>query len=104
MRAQAGDLSGSMDEKLIGQLAGIRYKHNARGQIVIESKEDARKRGVKSPDRAEAVMLAFAQHELPYGLTAYLEKKLEQIDAERLQRMRQMADKLGAGRSLTKIE
>jgi len=27
---------------------------------VIESKEEMRKRGVKSPDRAEAVMLAFA--------------------------------------------
>jgi len=31
-----------------------------RGQVVIESKEEARKRGVRSPDRAEAVMLAFA--------------------------------------------
>src|ERR1700758_3874899 len=41
--------------------AGIRYRHNSRGQIVIESKEEARKRGVKSPDRAEAVMLAFAE-------------------------------------------
>jgi phage terminase large subunit len=45
MRAQAGDLIGYLDEKLVGQLAGIRYKHNARGQIVIESKEEARKRG-----------------------------------------------------------
>jgi hypothetical protein len=104
MRAQAGDLTGYLDEKLVGQLAGIRYKHNARGQIVIESKEDARKRGVKSPDRAEAVMLAFAQHELPYGLTAYLEEKIEQIDAERLQRMRQMADKLATGLNRPKIE
>jgi hypothetical protein len=97
-------LTGYLDEKLVGQLAGIRYKHNARGQIVIESKEDARKRGVKSPDRAEAVMLAFAQHELPYGLTAYLEEKIEQIDAERLQRMRQMADKLATGLNRPKIE
>ena len=32
---------------------------------MIESKDDARKRGVKSPDRAEAVMLAFA--EVPYA-------------------------------------
>lgn len=61
MRAKAGDLSGAMDEKTIGQLTGIRYKHNARGQAVIESKVDARKRGVKSPDRAEAMMLAFAE-------------------------------------------
>lgn len=60
LRAQAGDFSGKIDEKTIGQLAGIRYKHNARGQIVIESKDDAKKRGVKSPDRAESIMLAYA--------------------------------------------
>jgi hypothetical protein len=93
MRAQAGDLMGYLDEKLIGQLAGIRYKHNARGQIVIESKDDARKRGVKSPDRAEAVMLAFAQHELLYGLTAYLQDEQAKIDRTQLDRMRATAER-----------
>jgi phage terminase large subunit len=60
LRAESGDIAGLVDEKTISQLAGIRYRHNSRGQIMIESKEEARKRGVKSPDRAEAVMLAFA--------------------------------------------
>lgn len=60
LRFEAGDIAGLTDEKTIAQLAAIRYSHNSRGQIVIESKEEARKRGVKSPDRAEAVMLAFA--------------------------------------------
>ena len=60
MRFESGDVSGLRDEKSIAQLCGIRYHHNARGQVVIESKEEARKRGVKSPDRAEAIMLAFA--------------------------------------------
>ena len=59
MRLESGDMSGSLDDKTIGQLAGIRYKHNPRGQVLIESKDEARKRGVKSPDRAESVMLAF---------------------------------------------
>lgn len=58
---QQGDMAGLTDEKTISQLSGIRYKHNSRGQIQIESKEDARKRGVKSPDRAESVMLARAR-------------------------------------------
>ena len=61
MRAQSGDLCGVLDDRTIAQLSGIRYKHNARGQVVIESKDEARKRGVKSPDRAEAIMLAFAE-------------------------------------------
>jgi phage terminase large subunit len=61
MRFAEGAMSGIMDDVLISQLAGIRYSHNARGQVVIERKEEARKRGVKSPDRAEAVMLAYAK-------------------------------------------
>jgi phage terminase large subunit len=60
-RFQAGEVAGLTDERTIGQLAGIRYRHTARGQVEIERKEDARKRGVKSPDRAEAVMLALAR-------------------------------------------
>jgi hypothetical protein len=60
-RAQDGDFCGLEDDTTLSQLAGIRYKHNSRGQILIESKEDARKRGVKSPDRAESTMLAFAE-------------------------------------------
>jgi phage terminase large subunit len=60
LRAGGDALAGLGDDLTISQLAGVRYRHNARGQVEIESKEAARKRGVKSPDRAEAVMLAFA--------------------------------------------
>ena len=60
LRAQSDDFAGLTDDRTIAQLAGIRYHHNSRGQIVIESKDEARKRGVKSPDRAEAVILCFA--------------------------------------------
>jgi phage terminase large subunit len=60
LRAESGDLAGLTDEKTIVQLLGIRYRHNSHGLIEIESKEEARNCGVKSPDRAEAVMLAFA--------------------------------------------
>ena len=59
-RFEANQVSGLKDERTIAQLASLRYRHNARGQVVIESKDEARKRGVKSPDRAEAMMLAFA--------------------------------------------
>jgi hypothetical protein len=57
--AEAGMLAGLTDRAAIAQLAGIRYAHDNRGKIAIEKKVDARKRGVKSPDRAEAVVLAF---------------------------------------------
>src|ERR1700694_4615638 len=41
--------------------AGIRYRHTASGRVEIESKEDAKKRGQQSPDRAEALVLSFAR-------------------------------------------
>jgi phage terminase large subunit len=59
-RFKAGEVKGLKDERTISQLALIRYYLNSRGQIVIESKEELLKRGVKSPDRADSVMLAFA--------------------------------------------
>ena len=61
LMVQAGDLLGLTDEKTIGQLTSIKYSHNARGHIEIESKDELRKRGVKSPDRAESLMLANAR-------------------------------------------
>lgn len=64
-RFQQGAVAGLTDEKTISQLTGIRYQHTPRGQVQIESKEQARKRGVKSPDRAEALMLAFATPPMP---------------------------------------
>ncbi len=59
-RFQGGEIAGITDAKMRDQLAGIRYKHDSRGRVVIESKDDALKRGVKSPDKAEALMLCFA--------------------------------------------
>jgi phage terminase large subunit len=55
----------ALPPKAIAQLSSIHYKHDARGRVVVESKEDARKRGVKSPDWAECVMLLFAAPQRP---------------------------------------
>lgn len=55
-----GDVAGLVDRTMLAQLAGLRYQHDARGRVKIESKADAVKRGQKSPDRAEALMLAFS--------------------------------------------
>jgi phage terminase large subunit len=47
------------DEKLITQLSTRRFKITSRGRIILERKEDMKKRGLDSPDRADAVALAF---------------------------------------------
>lgn len=48
------------DQELAAELANIRFKRTSSGKVQIESKDDMKKRGMPSPNRAEAVMLAFA--------------------------------------------
>lgn len=59
-RFEDDDVDG-LDQVTMSQLAGIRYKHNSRGQVEIERKEDYKKRVGKSPDYAESEMLCYAQ-------------------------------------------
>lgn len=59
-RVRDGEVGGLCDEQ-IQQLSTIRYEQTAKGKIKIESKEDMVKRGVPSPDEAEAVMLSYAR-------------------------------------------
>jgi phage terminase large subunit len=58
MPSKHGQIEGLIDETTIGQLAGLLTEFDSLVLTKIESKEDARKRGVPSPDRAEALMLA----------------------------------------------
>lgn len=48
------------DERLIAQLTSRKYFMTGKGKIRLESKKDMKKRGLASPDRADAVVLAFA--------------------------------------------
>jgi hypothetical protein len=52
------DLALEIDHRTVQQLAAPSYRSNSSGRILIESKADMAKRGVGSPDRAEAVLLA----------------------------------------------
>jgi hypothetical protein len=48
------------NEDLIAELATVRYSFNSSGKMKIESKDDIRRRGLKSPDMADALVLTFA--------------------------------------------
>src|SRR3972149_9934751 len=41
-RLAHGELNGLTDERTQAQLSTVKYKHNSRGQVEIESKDDAR--------------------------------------------------------------
>lgn len=46
------------DLDLAAELQSIKWKLDSRGRIIIESKDDMRKRGLPSPDHADAAMMA----------------------------------------------
>jgi hypothetical protein len=48
------------DEELASQLQAIRFHEDSRGRIAIERKADMKRRGVSSPDRADALAMTFA--------------------------------------------
>lgn len=48
------------DEELILQLGAPTYKYMTQGKIQIEAKEAMRKRGVQSPDKADAVVMGLS--------------------------------------------
>jgi phage terminase large subunit len=58
LRELLPDLSLPGDEKLKSQMAAIRYRILSDGLILIESKEELKRRALASPDRLDAVALA----------------------------------------------
>lgn len=52
------------DEKLISQLTTRKFRFDSKGRIELERKKDMKKRKIPSPDRADALVLAFAN---PHG-------------------------------------
>jgi hypothetical protein len=53
------DLDEADRERLITQLTAPRYEHDAARRIVVEKKEDTKKRLGRSPDNADALLLAY---------------------------------------------
>lgn len=57
---QDGQVAGLTDAVTYAQAAEVQYRHDPRGRVVIEGKEEVRRRTGRSPDRLEALVLAFA--------------------------------------------
>jgi len=48
------------DETLISEITAVRYKYQSTGKLKIESKDEMKRRGLRSPDTADAFVLSFA--------------------------------------------
>ncbi len=57
----SGQISIPRDNQLMGELAALRYNYDSQGRIYLESKESMRGRGLPSPDKGDALMLAFSE-------------------------------------------
>ena len=53
------DIAIPDDAELISQLASLTFKYTSRGQLQLESKDQIRSSGRQSPDKADALALAF---------------------------------------------
>jgi hypothetical protein len=53
------DLQIPQDSELVAELVGLRWHVDSRGRIQVESKDEMKKRGLRSPDKADALMLAY---------------------------------------------
>ena len=59
-RFAAGEIMLPRDDELTAQLTTRKYSLNSRDQLILEPKADYKKRFKRSPDRADALVLAFA--------------------------------------------
>jgi hypothetical protein len=48
------------DRQLISELSQVKYKFNGSGKIQIESKGEMKRHGMKSPNKGDALVIAFA--------------------------------------------
>lgn len=59
-RFNTGEIMLPRDDELTAQLTTRKYSLNSRDQLILEPKADYKKRFKRSPDRADALVLAFA--------------------------------------------
>jgi hypothetical protein len=71
------------DRDLQAQMTGVRYGYNAANAILLERKDDMRKRGLASPDDADALALTFAQPVAIKAVTEQEERRIEEKIASR---------------------
>jgi phage terminase large subunit len=71
------------DDKLMAQLSTRKYRMTSKSRIALERKDDMKKRGLPSPDRADAVVLAFANVVTRDPWTEWLKDEFDRLQNNR---------------------
>lgn len=71
------------DDVILRELTAPTYGFNAAGRMLLESKEDMKKRGVPSPNKADALCMTWAAKVIPQafdgaGLASYMDTTMKQ--------------------------
>lgn len=67
-------IGGEVSNGILEELSAIKYKNNQKNKIQIMGKEEMRRRGIKSPNKADAFMLTFYKDLKKGGLSEVLNK------------------------------
>jgi hypothetical protein len=65
------------NQDLIGELTAIRFRYDSANRMMVEPKDEMRRRGLRSPDLAEAVLFSFAE-DRPSGEGATFDRLMEE--------------------------
>lgn len=77
-KALQGRLSLPDSNSLQGDLTSVGYKFTSDGKLLLEAKDDMRKRGVPSPDEGDAVALCFSEPDgSPIPRNGFWNRKIE---------------------------
>ncbi len=86
-------------DSLHADLCGVKYKFDSNSRLVIERKEDMKKRGIRSSDEADALNLTFAYPSSALNDTAMPEKKIAAKIMSNQNRIKRSRERLNNGRS-----
>ena len=59
------------DDELIAELVSPSYTYTSSGKLKIEAKEQMKKRGIKSPDKADALALTMASSAASFSSSSF---------------------------------
>lgn len=75
-----GTLSLPDTNSLQGDLTSVGYKYTSDGRLLLESKDDMRRRGIPSPDEGDAVALCFTEPNgspVPHSIATNFNRRME---------------------------
>lgn len=101
-RMEKREISIPNDEELVAQLSVRKYSITSNGKIQLESKKEMKARGIKSPDRGDAVALAcFTQNKVYSGFIDHAETVIIPIEAVHAMHIVQVNVGLSIGSSVS---